>query len=111
MSTLKATPVGIIVDREARPSETRVVVRSTDRRAFRILGAASTLPGVSAEADDSDTRTLHGVRVKIEPGPGNRGRPGKVMIRTNHPSQSVASISVFISGHAPAMRAPTEAQP
>jgi hypothetical protein len=96
-SCLKASPPGIIVTDRSERTETNILIRSVDDRAFALSEATSSLPGVVAEFKGSERHGIHVVRVKIESGPANRGKTGQVTITTDHPSQRIVRVSVFVS--------------
>ena len=96
-SCLKASPPGIIVTGGSGRIEKQVIIRSVDVREFKLSEATSNLPGVVAEFKEGERLGSHILRVRIDAGPGNRGKTGQVTVTTDHPAQPTVTVSIFVS--------------
>ena len=95
---IKATPSGIVITPSSTVRDPKILLQAQDGRAFRVLGVESDLPGIVAEPPRPESGATQVLRLAIEPGPGNAGRPGTIAVTTDHPDQPRIDLTVYVSG-------------
>ncbi len=98
---IKAAPRALLVNSASAVTLQTITLRAQDDQGFEVVELSSDLPGIRNETMDPGLRTVHVVRVAIEPGRENVRRWGKLTIKTTHPTQRIIKIPVFVTGPSP----------
>lgn len=110
-AALTASPAGLVLAAGAG-RDLKVVVRCRDDRAFRITEATTSVAGLVVAIDDG-ARATHTLRGSYTP-PSHPGpKAGEVIVRTDHPAQSVVKVAVYVAGSGtdPVAPAPSRSSP
>ena len=98
LAALVASPDGLILTANDRADQSlRVIVRSRDNRPFRILEAKTILTDLTV-ATDAGAKPAHVIRCLFAASDRPGTRTGEVVIRTDHPDQSLIKLAVYVAG-------------
>jgi hypothetical protein len=90
-----ANPSGIVADGD-RLSVRTLMIRSMDKKAFTIKSITSDLDSVKLPTVPSDMAAFHNLQITIRPVPAEKGRAGKITVKTDHADNHNIQIAVYI---------------
>ena len=105
ITALTASPAGLVfgaVATAGAEQRLQTVIRSRDKRPFRITATTTDVAGlVITGIDGEQPRSLHTIACILTPAGETAKRTGMVLVRTDHPLQAEIRLAVYIPASAP----------